>query len=130
MTTQIVTVRETDTVEEAVAQVRAIARGGRREATNTEYVVDQSGVLTGVLSLRELLAAIEGSRIVDVAWTEVVSVLPTADRTEASRLIAEYDLIALPVVDEVGRVLGMVTVDDVIDAIQEEQTESVQRFGG
>ncbi len=130
MTTQIVTVRESDTVEEAVAQVRAIARGGRREAMNTVYVVDQYGVLTGVLSLRELLAALEGSRIVDVAWTELVSVLPTADRTEASRLIAEYDLIALPVVDEVGRVLGMVTVDDVIDAIQEEQTESVQRFGG
>jgi magnesium transporter len=118
MTTQIVTVRESDTVEEAVAQVRAIARGGRREAMNTVYVVDQYGVLTGVLSLRELLAALEGSRIVDVAWTELVSVLPTADRTEASRLIAEYDLIALPV------------VDDVIDAIQEEQTESVQRFGG
>ena len=130
MTTQIVTVRESDTVEEAVAQVRAIARGGRREAMNTVYVVDQYGVLTGVLSLRELLAALEGSRIVDVAWTELVSVLPTADRTEASRLISEYDLIALPVVDEVGRVLGMVTVDDVIDAIQEEQTESVQRFGG
>jgi magnesium transporter len=130
MTTQIVTVRETDTAEEAVAQVRAIARGGRREAMNTVYMVDATGVLTGVLSLRELLAATEGSRIADVAWTEVVSVLPTADRTEASRLIAEYDLIALPVVDEVGRVLGMVTVDDVIDAIQEEQTESVQRFGG
>jgi magnesium transporter len=130
MTTQIVTVRETDTAEEAVAQVRAIARGGRREAMNTVYMVDAAGVLTGVLSLRELLAATEGTRIAEVAWTEVVSVLPTADRTEASRLIAEYDLIALPVVDEVGRVLGMVTVDDVIDAIQEEQTESVQRFGG
>ncbi len=130
MTTQIVSVLESDTVDNAMAQVRAIARAGRREAMNTVYVVDEEGLLTGVLSLRELLAAAEGSRISDVAWAEVVSVLPTADRTEASRLIAEYDLVALPVVDEAGRVLGMVTVDDVIDAIQEEQTESVQRFGG
>jgi magnesium transporter len=130
MTTQIVTVAETSTVEAAVAEVRAIARAGRREAMNTIYVLDAQGALAGVLSLRELLAAPEGARVGDVAWTEVVSILPTADRSEASRLIAEYDLVALPVVNEAGRLLGMVTVDDVIDAIQEEQTESVQRFGG
>jgi magnesium transporter len=130
MTTQIVTVRGSTSVEGAVAEVRAIARTGRREAMNTVYVLDERGLLSGVISLRELLAAPEGALLSDVAWTEVVSILPTADRSEASRLIAEYDLVALPVVDPVGRILGMVTVDDVIDAIQEEQTESVQRFGG
>jgi magnesium transporter len=130
MTTQIVTVLATSTAETAVAEVRAIARAGRREAMNTIYVVDGAGLLAGVLSLRELLAAPEGSPISEIAWTEVVSILPTADRSEAARLIAEYDLVALPVVDGSGRILGMVTVDDVIDAIQEEQTESVQRFGG
>ncbi len=130
MTTQIVTVRETSTAEAAVAEVRAIARAGRREAMNTIYVVDAAGLLVGVLSLRELLAAPEGAPVSEIAWTEVVSIPPTADRSEAARLIAEYDLVALPVVDENGRALGMVTVDDVIDAIQEEQTESVQRFGG
>ncbi len=130
MTTQIVTVLETSTAEAAVAEVRAIARAGRREAMNTIYVVDAAGLLAGVLSLRELLAAPEGAPISEIAWTEVVSILPTADRSEAARLIAEYDVVALPVVDGTGRILGMVTVDDVIDAIQEEQTESVQRFGG
>jgi magnesium transporter len=130
MTTQIVAVSENQTVEGAVAMVRAIARSGRREAMNTVYVTDSTGNLVGVMSLRELLAAPEGARISDVAWSEVRSVLPTADRGEVGSLIAEYDLVAIPVVSESGKLLGMVTVDDVIDAIQEEQTEDVQRFGG
>jgi magnesium transporter len=130
MTTQIVSVPETETVERALEEVRSIARSGRREAMYTLYVTDQAQQLTGVVSLRELLAAPEGALIADVAHSDVHSVLPGADRTEAARLIAEYDLVALPVVGENGTLLGMVTVDDVIDAMQEEQTESVHRFGG
>ncbi|MBM3907489.1 MAG: magnesium transporter [Gemmatimonadetes bacterium] len=130
MTTEVVSVLETDTVESALTQVRAIARGGRREAMNTIYAVSASGSLTGVLSLRELLAAAEGARIQDVAWTEVQRVVGTADREEVARVTSEYDLVAVPVVDERGRLLGAVTVDDVIDAIQEEQTEDVQKLGG
>lgn len=130
MTTQIVSVFADEPVEGAVAQVRAIARSGRREAMNIIYVVDAARTLVGVMSLRELLGAPEGARIADVARTEFLSVPPNADRTEAGRLISEYDLVALPVVSEQGTLLGMVTVDDVIDAIQEESTESVQRFGG
>jgi magnesium transporter len=130
MTTEVVSVLETDTVESALTQVRAIARGGRREAMNTIYSVSAAGSLTGVLSLRELLAAAEGARIQDVAWTEVQHVLGTADREEVARVTSEYDLVAVPVVDERGRLLGAVTVDDVIDAIEEEQTEDVQKLGG
>ena len=66
----------------------------------------------------------------DVAWTEVVTVPAQSDREEVSRVISNYDLVAVPVVDELDRVLGVVTVDDVIDAIEEEQTEDVQKFGG
>ena len=130
MTTQIVSVNEHETVESALAQVRAIARAGRREAMYTMYVTDDAHTLAGVVSLRELLAAPEGARIADVAHSEVRSVLPSADRTEAARLITEYDLVAVPVVSEQGALLGMVTVDDVIDAMQEVETESAQRFGG
>jgi magnesium transporter len=83
-----------------------------------------------VLSLRELLAAPEGARLSDVAWTEVQSVPPTADREEVARLISEYDLVVVPVVSESRHVMGAITVDDVIDAIQEEQTEDVQKLGG
>ncbi len=130
MTTEVVSVLDTETVEAALAQVRAIARAGRREAMNTIYAVNSRNELTGVLSLRELLAAAEGSRISDVAWTDVRRVIATADREEVARVVTEYDLVAVPVIDENGRLLGAVTVDDVIDAIQEEQTEDVQKLGG
>ncbi len=130
MTTEVVSVQESETVEAALTQVRAIARGGRREAMNTIYALDANGLLTGVLSLRELLAAPEGARIHDVAWTDVQHVMGSADREEVARVTSEYDLVAVPVVDDRGRLLGAVTVDDVIDAIVEEQTEDVQKLGG
>jgi magnesium transporter len=94
------------------------------------YAVDQGGVVRGVMSLHELLAAPEGALIRDVAWEEVVTVPPTMDREEVARLTSNYDLVVLPVVDDGHRILGVVTVDDVIDALQEEHTEDVQRFGG
>ncbi|GAB1344382.1 magnesium transporter [Gemmatimonas sp.] len=130
MTTEFVSVLETLTVEESLRAVRAMARGGRREAMYTIYTVDDGGRLRGVLSLRELLAAPEGSRISEHAWTEVVSVEPDMLQEEVSRVTSNYDLVALPVVDVHKRLLGVVTVDDVIDVIQEEQTEDAQKFGG
>jgi magnesium transporter len=96
----------------------------------TLYTVDERGTLTGVLSLRELLAAPEGARVSEVIWSEVVTVEASADREEVAQLTSNYDLVAVPVVDAERRLLGVVTVDDVIDAIQEEQTEDVQKFGG
>ena len=130
MTTEFVSVAESATVEEALAAVRGIARAGRREAMGTVYATDPRGTLTGVLSLRELLAAPEGARVSEVVWSEVVTVEATADREEVAQLTSNYDLVAVPVVDAERRLLGVVTVDDVIDAIQEEQTEDVQKFGG
>ncbi|HKS07528.1 MAG TPA: magnesium transporter [Gemmatimonadaceae bacterium] len=130
MTTQLVSVLDTEPVERALADVRSIARSGRREAMNTVYALSETGRLTGVLSLRELLAAPDGTLVRDVMVTDVRSVHPSADRDEVSRLIAEYDIVALPVVDEGGRLRGIVTVDDVIDVIEESQTEDVQKLGG
>src|SRR5690606_32529257 len=66
----------------------------------------------------------------DISWADIVSVLPTADREEVAQLTRKYDLVAVPVVDEGGRLIGVVTVDDVIDAMEEEQTEDVQMLGG
>src|SRR5215217_8055476 len=82
------------------------------------------------MSLRELLAAPEGGKVSDIAWEEVQTVRLTADREEVARLTREYDLVAVPVVDDNGVIQGVVTVDDVIDALVEEHTEDVQRFGG
>lgn len=130
MTTEFVSVSQETPVEEALAAVRRIARSERREAMNTIYTTDAAGRVQGVMSLRELLAAPEGGKVSDVAWREVQTVLVTADREEVARLTREYDLVAIPVVDDNGVVQGVVTVDDVIDALVEEHTEDVQRFGG
>ena len=130
MTTEFVSVPASMSVEAALAGVRTIARSGRREAMYQIYVTDDVGALNGVLSLRELLAAPEGAKVGDVAWTEVVTVSAHDDREQISRVVSNYDLVAVPVVDDGHRVLGVVTVDDVIDAIQEEQTEDAQKFGG
>ena len=80
--------------------------------------------------MRELLAAPPGATIADVARSEIVSVTPSTDRQEVARITANYDLIAVPVVSESGHLMGVVTVDDVIDVIEEEQTEDVQKMGG
>lgn len=129
MTTEFVSVQEHLTVEAALAIVRTAARSGRKEAMHAIYVADDRDVLVGVMSLRELLAAPEGAKVAEVAWTEVVKVPATADRAEVARITSEYDLVAVPVVDAFGRMLGVITVDDVIDAIVEEQTEDVQKLG-
>ena len=130
MTTEFVSVNEVRTIEQALSEVRALARGGRKEVLYALYVVDDTGRIRGVMSLKELLAAPEGAKVADVMRTEVRHVHPASDREEVARLIAEYDLVAIPVVDDQERILGVVTVDDVIDAIQEEQTEDVQKLGG
>ena len=130
MTTEFVSVSEDTPVEEALAAVRRIARSERREAMNTIYTTDAAGRVQGVMSLRELLAAPEGGKVLDIAWEKVQTVPVTADREEVARITREYDLVAVPVVDDDGVIQGVVTVDDVIDALVEEHTEDVQRFGG
>jgi magnesium transporter len=129
MTTEFVSLPDTILSEDAIARVRGFARSGRKEALYAIYVTDERGVLRGVMSLRELLAAPDGARLGDVAWEEVETVPASADREEVARVTSEYDLVAVPVVDERGRLLGVVTVDDVIDAMVEEQTEDVQKLG-
>ncbi|MGH7339475.1 MAG: magnesium transporter [Candidatus Rokuibacteriota bacterium] len=130
MTTEYVSVAQSMPVDEAFNAVRVLARSGRREATYAIYATDQEGRLAGVLSLRELLAAPAGASIADVARTEVASVHPNTDRHEVARITANYDLIAVPVVSESGHLMGVVTVDDVIDVIEEKQTEDIQKLGG
>jgi magnesium transporter len=129
MTTQFASVPQAATIEEALAMVRTAARSGRRESLHAIYVVDEEGRLSGVMSLGELVAAPDGAKVADIMFSELVSVPASADREEVARVTSEYDLVAVPVVDGFGRLAGVITVDDVIDAIVEEQTEDVQRLG-
>jgi magnesium transporter len=129
MTTGFVSVKASESIETALSQVRVAARSGRRESMHAIYVIDEDERLGGVMSLRELVAAPEGASVADIMHTEIVSLSATADREEVARITSEYDLVAVPVVDGFGRIVGVITVDDVIDAIVEEQTEDVQRLG-
>lgn len=129
MTTDVVSVEQSLTIEDALAKVRVAARSGKRESMHAIYVVHEDGKLVGVMSLRELVAAPEGAAVADVMRTEIVGVPTSADRAEVARVTSEYDLVVIPVVDGFGRIVGVITVDDVIDAIVEEQTEDVQRLG-
>jgi len=129
MTTELVSVEQSVSAEEALTQVRAAARSGRRESIHAIYVADADRKLVGVMSVRELLAAPEGASVAEVMHREIVSVQTSADRKEVARITSEYDLVVVPVVDGFGRIVGVITVDDVIDAIVEEQTEDVQKLG-
>ncbi len=130
MTTEFLTVPATWTVEEALQLIRRV--GGAKETVYAVYVIDpNSGALRHVVSLRELILSDRGRRVDQVGSTrKMLTVSPRTDREDVARLISKYDLLAVPVVDADGRVLGIVTVDDVIDALVAETTEDVQKFGG
>lgn len=92
------------------------------------YVTDESGQLLGVVSLRQVLVAPPDRRVDEYMTTKVVSAAPTDDQEVVARLVAHYNFMALPIVDR-GRIVGIVTVDDVLDVLVEEGTEDQLKFG-
>jgi len=130
MTTEFLSVPATWTVDETLHLIRRV--GGAKETVYAVYVVEaEGGRLRHVVSLRELVLSDRSRPVAEVGNTrKVLSVSPTTDREDVARMISKYDLLAVPVVDADGRILGIVTVDDVIDALVAETTEDVQKFGG
>lgn len=100
------------------------------ETVNNLYVVDVAGRLVGVISLRELLLAPPERRLADLMQRRLIMVTPETDREEAANLISRYNFLALPVVDDDQTLLGIVTVDDLIDVLIQENTEDALRMGG
>ena len=117
------------TVDVAVRYLRAQVRR-RGDHIYYAYVIDRDEKLVGVVSFRELLVAQPDRLISDVMKTDVVSVPATMDQEEVGRRFAEADFTALPVVDENGRIQGIVTADDVVNVVEEEATEDIQKLGG
>jgi magnesium transporter len=122
-------VRADVSVDEAISYLRRQARE-HLENVYYVYVNDADQHLVGVVSLRELFAASADRTVRDVMSTEVVSARADMDQEELGRLFAEHDLQAIPVVDAEGRMQGIVTVDDIVDVLQEEATEDIQKIGG
>jgi magnesium transporter len=131
MTTEFVSMPITWTVQQALDHVAAVGR--TKETVYAIYcVVPDTQALVHVISLRDLMVAGDRALRVDQVGSRraPLTVRPLTDREEVARLISKYNLLAVPVVDDDRRVIGIVTVDDVIDAIVREQTEDVQKFGG
>jgi magnesium transporter len=131
MTTEFVSMPTTWTVQQALDHVAAV--GKAKETIYAIYcVAPDTQALVHVISLRDLMVTRDRSlRVEEVGSRRApLTVRPNTDREDVGRLISKYNLLAVPVVDDEQRVIGIVTVDDVIDAIVREQTEDVQKFGG
>jgi len=127
MVRQYVRVRPEWTIEQAIDYLRQI--GPDIETIYYLYAVDTRQRLVGVCSLRELVLADPSKRIEQIMETDLVVVKPETDQEEVANLLSKYDLLAIPVVDELGRMLGIVTIDDVVDILVSESTEDVLKLG-
>ncbi len=128
MTTSYVALDETMTSAEAVESIRA--SGDLADSILYLYVVDENHCLRGVVPIRRLVASPSDRTCRELMLPEPVRVTPEVDQEEVARIVARYDLLAVPVTDVDGTLLGVITVDDVIDVITEEATEDMYHLAG
>jgi magnesium transporter len=122
-------VRPDMTTDEALAYLRKQTRE-KVETVYYAYVLDASQKLQGVVSLRQLISAPPSRKVAEVMQTDLVTVQEETDQEAVSRFFAEHALMAIPVVDKEGHMKGIVTVDDIVQVVQEEATEDIQKVGG
>ncbi len=128
MTTEYISMRYTLTVSQALEKVKEIAP--KTEEINTLYITNEKKQLIGTVSLRDLLVAKNYDTLKDLLEENVISVEPEVDQEDVARLVSKYDLHAIPVVNKRKGILGIITVDDIIDVIEEENTEDMLKLGG
>lgn len=116
------------TAAEAIELLRQIDAG--IETLNELYVLNEQRQVLGVVPLRSVITSAPDTRLETLMLRNPVTVLPETDQEEVARLVSQYDLLALPVVDSDGHMLGIITIDDVVDVLVAETTEDVLRFGG
>ena len=126
MTVEYVDLKEQMTVSDAIERIRRI--GLDSETVNVCYVLDQQRVLVGTVALRTLLIRDEDDQIGDIMQENVVKIRTNTDQEEAARMFQKYDFTVLPVVDQEDRMVGIITIDDVVDIIQEEATEDIEKM--
>lgn len=128
MTTEYVQLREGLTVGEALHKMRQTDQD--KETVYYAYVTDDNRTLVQVVSLRQLLFSIPDALIRDIASDRVIKARTEMPQEEVAQLMKRYDLLALPVVDREDRLVGIITIDDVIDILEEEATEDIQKLAG
>jgi magnesium transporter len=130
MTTKYVSVPPGTTVEGALAAIKAFVHENPDSPVYNVYVMGGQDHLIALMSLRELVAADAKDNLDDIARTNLITVPPLMDQEEVARYMAKYDLAVVPVVDEKGVLFGVITIDDIVDVLTQEQTEDVQKIGG
>jgi len=125
---EIITVNIEDDVETAISKIRQ--QVDDVDEVFYVYVIDDDGILKGTLSLTKLLLASKGSKIKDIYNKDVIYVKADMKAEEVANLSDKYDLVALPVVDEIGRLLGRITFDDLVDVMREEAEKDYQMMSG
>ena len=126
MSVDFVTIRDSYTVAQAM---RAIRRQGKlAETINWCYVVDDDKALIGSIGLKEILFAKDEVPVVEIMDHDVYYVYTHDDQEEAARLISKYDITCIPVIDSAKQVLGIITVDDIFDVVEEESTEDIHKM--
>jgi magnesium transporter len=128
MTTEYVRLRQGLTVGEALSKIRL--QDEDKETIYYAYVTDDNRKLHQVVSLRQLLFSIPDVLIRDIASNRVIKARTEMRQEEVAQLMKRYDLLALPVVDREDRLVGIITIDDVVDILEEEATEDIQRLAG
>jgi magnesium transporter len=128
MTTEYIALRGDLTIAEALKKVKEI--GPKTEVIETIFVLNEKKELAGTADLRDILIAAEDKQMYEIMDETIIFVHPEVDQEEAALLVSKYDLKAIPVVNQKKGLLGIVTVDDIIDVIVEEQTEDMLRLGG
>ena len=128
MTTGYIEINKNMTAKEAIDHMRENALDA--ETIYYIYIVDNDEKLVGVLSLRELITARDSVIVEDLMSENIISIDVDEDREEAVRLVSKYDLIAIPVVDKQGVLKGIITVDDIIDVMEEEASEDLYKLAG
>ena len=128
MTTGYIEVNKDMTAKDAIEHMRENAKDA--ETIYYIYVVDNQERLVGVISLRELITARDSNIVADLMSENIISVYVDEDREEAVRLVSKYNLVAIPVIDRQKRLKGIITVDDIIDVMEEEATEDMYKFAG
>ncbi len=126
MTTEYVTLRPQMTMEDAIKHIRRT--GIDKETIYTCYVTNNNRVLIGYLSLKTIIMSEDDAEVSAIMGTDIISVTTTDDQEEVAATLSTYDLLAVPVVDKENRLVGIVTVDDAIDVMEEEATEDIEKM--
>ena len=126
MTVEFLDLKEHLTVQEAIERIRK--QGVDSETINICYVLDQSRMLIGTVALRYLLLSEPDAIIGEIMHENVISVNTLMDQEEVARQFQKYDFTAMPVVDNENRLVGIITVDDIVDILQEEATEDIEKM--